>query len=102
VAALTEDPRHLLHFDEEAQAEIFRRAGLHQSSQASQDTSNSAGGHLPFCLLQWCRGETESIIRRTKFFGAVSSTIIGKHPTRKEISSVDELGNYSGWDLGIL
>ncbi len=36
------------------------------------------------------------------FLGGVSSAMIGKPPTRKEILSVDELVNYGGWDLGIL
>jgi hypothetical protein len=98
--ALTENPRHIDLFDKEA--EPFRRAGLHQPTRDSQNTSNGVRALPPFYLHQWCRGKRESIICRATLFGAVSSTIIGELPTRQAIFSVDELDENSKWDLGIL
>jgi hypothetical protein len=66
MTALTENPQYIRRFDEEA--EIFRLAGPHQPLRDSQDTSSSVRAHPPFCLLQWCRGETESIFRHAEFF----------------------------------
>lgn len=53
---LTENPWYIKRFDEEA--EPFRQAGLQESSTNSQNTNNIVEARLPFCLLQWRRGES--------------------------------------------
>ncbi|KAF8851593.1 hypothetical protein BDZ45DRAFT_695785 [Acephala macrosclerotiorum] len=79
MTTLGDDLRYISRFEQEVKS--LRQAGLHQSLRNSQYTSSNARAHPPFCLYQWHRG---------------------KHPTRKEMLSVDELGNCGGWDLGIL